>query len=119
MKTRTWIFISIMVTALVTSACSSTFLVYKQGKGFFLENNSKDKFELFCTSGDFEKVLADTQLDKKMRDDLYKYNCLDERSTEKILEVYATMTVAQRKDLRTAFRKNGYAINYGPDCCGP
>ncbi len=116
---RTWLLISIAGMALILCACTDTFLVYKQGKGYFLGSDSTGKYALLCSSGDMEKVLADTQLSKEMKDSLYKYNCSTERSGKKITEIYASMTVEQRKDIRTAFKNNGYEINHGPECCGP
>ncbi len=115
---KTWFFITIAGMALLTGACSSEFLVYKDGRGYFLGSNSKAKYEMLCASGDLEKVLAATMhLSKEMKDALYKYNCSDERSGDKIKQLYASMTVEQRKDIKSAFRKNGYEINQGPGCC--
>ena len=105
--------------AAITGACSDSFLVYKQGRGYFLENNSETKHTWLCKSGELEKVLADTRLDTDLRDRIYRYNCSEDRSKEKILETYSSMTIAQRTDLKNAFKKNGYEINHGPECCGP
>lgn len=116
---NTWLLISIAGMALLTGACSDTFLVYKQGHGYFLGSDSTGKYALLCTSGDMEKVLADTHLNKEMKDSLYKYNCSAERSGEKTTQIYTAMTSEQRKDIRTAFKKNGYEINHGSECCGP
>jgi hypothetical protein len=101
---------------LITSACTSTFLVYKEGKGAtFLESSSKGKYDLLCASGDLAKVLADSHLEPAMKSSLYRYNCSPtERSSAKFKQVFSTMTVAQRKDIKSAFRKNGYAINKLP-----
>ncbi len=114
---KTWFLIGIAGVALLTVACSDTFLVFKKGKGYFLGSNSPGKYELLCVSGDMEKVLADTTLSRELKDSLYKYNCSAERSGKKIKEVYASMTTEQRKDIRTAFVKNGYEINHGSECC--
>ncbi len=114
---KTWSFISIAGMALLSGACSSEFLVYKDGRGYFLGSNSKAKYEMLCASGDLEKVLAATHLSKDMKDALYKYNCSAERSGDKVKQIYASMTPEQRKDIRNAFRNNGYEINQGPGCC--
>lgn len=116
---KIWTFITFAGIAMIASACTDTFLVYKQGKGYFLGSDSSGKYELLCKSGDLEKVLGDTQLSKEMKDSLYKYNCSTERSGEKITQIYASMTSKERKDIRTAFKKNGYEINHGSECCGP
>ena len=110
-------FISIVGILLVCSACNPTFLVYKDGHGYYLGSNSNAKYDMLCKSGDFEKVLASTQLNKEMKDALYKYNCSDERSGDKVTQTFMSMTSDQRKDIRHAFRNNGYDINYMP-CCG-
>jgi hypothetical protein len=94
-------------------ACASTFLAYKDGYGYFMGNESNAAYKMFCESGDLKKILADTtRLGQDMKDDLYHYNCGAERSHDKVRQVYATMTPEQRKDLRVAFKHNGYDINY-------
>ncbi len=115
---RTWLLISIGGMALILCACSDTFLVYKKGHGYFLGSDSTGKYQLLCESGDMEKVLEDTHLSKETKDSLYKFNCSAERSGAKIEQIYASMTVEQRKDIRNAFIKNGYEVNHGPECCG-
>jgi len=74
-KMKTCFFMSIAAMVLLTSACSSTFLVYKDGKGCFLGSGSNAKYNMLCASGDLEKVLAATQLSNQLKDSLYKYNC--------------------------------------------
>jgi hypothetical protein len=114
---RTWLLITLAGTAMIAGACTDTFLVYKDGKGYFVGSNSKAMYEMLCASGDFEKVLAATRLSKEMKDTLYTYNCSAERSGDKVKQIYASMTPDQRKDIRNAFKENGYDINYLP-CCG-
>jgi hypothetical protein len=117
MKTSTWIFISIMATALVAGGCAETFLVGKDGKGYFLGSTNQRTYDRLCASGDLEKVVADTQLSEEMKDELYRYNCSEDRSSDKVKKLYASMTKVQRKDIKNAFKANGYDINYLP-CCG-
>jgi hypothetical protein len=114
---KTSLFISIAGIALVCGACNPTFLVSKEGKGYFLGSNSRAKYDMLCTSGDLEKVLASTQLSMEMKDTLYRSNCSAERSADKVQQIYVSMTPDQRKDIKNAFRKAGYDINYLP-CCG-
>lgn len=102
---------------MICGACADTFLVHKDGNGYFLGSKSKAAYEMLCVSGDFEKVLAATHLSKEMKDTLYQYNCSAERSSDKVKEIYASMTREQRKDVKKAFNMNGYDINYMP-CCG-
>jgi len=104
----------ISVFALILVACSSTFVVSKDGKGYFLGSKTNDFYKMLCESGDLKRVLADTHLEQGLKDDLYKYNCSSERSGDKVKQIYTSMTSEQRKDLRKAFAKNGYDINYMP-----
>jgi hypothetical protein len=110
---KTWFFIGLVAIFLLTISCGSTFLVYKEGiGGAFLGSRSKPTYDLLCGSGDLDKVLADTHLEPAMKNAIYKYSCAKtERSAEMIKQIYASMTIEQRKDIKSAFRKNGYAIN--------
>ncbi len=118
MKKKLLIGIAGMV--LVASACAPMFMVGKDGTAGFLGSSAKPMYEMLCTSGDMEKVVASTHLDKEMKDQLYQYTCSKDRSRDKLKKLYASMTSEQRKDLRTAFKKNGYSINSGgKGCCAP
>ncbi len=109
---KNWFFIGIAAAVFITSACSSSsFLVYKDGKGCFVGSGSNEKFNLLCASGDLEKVLASSHLSSDLKNSFYKYNCSAERSSEKVKQIFASMTTAERKDIRSAFRANGYDIN--------
>ncbi len=111
---KTWFFIIIAGTALLTGACTSTFMVGKgERRGGFLGSNSKTMYEMLCASGDLVKVLEATHLSKEMKETFYQYNCSAERSGDKVKQIYASMTSEQRKDIRTAFKEKGYSINGG------
>jgi hypothetical protein len=116
---KTVFLISIVGMALIATACSSSsdFLFFKKGKGYYWGSDSNAKYEMLCASGEMDKVLAASNLSKEMKDSLYKYSCSEERSGEKVLQLYASMTVAERKNIKNAFRINGYDINQGPGCC--
>src|SRR3990172_4182519 len=82
-KMKTWFLIGIVAIVSLTSACSSSsFLVYKDGKGCFVGSGSDNKFTMLCASGDLEKVLAVTHLSNDLKDSFYKYNCSAERSSD-------------------------------------
>jgi len=108
---RAW-WIAALVAML--GACSSTMLVSKDGRGYFLGSGSKAAYTMLCESGDLKKVLEDTRLQQAAKEDLYKYNCSSERSGDKVKQIYASLTAAERRDLRLAFTRNGYDINYLP-----
>jgi hypothetical protein len=100
--------------AFITGACTPMFLLSKEGsekRGRFLGSNSM--YEMLCVSGDLLKVLEATHFSNEMKETFYQYNCSAERSQDKVKQMYASMTPEQRKDIRTAFKKNGYLINSG------
>jgi len=106
--------IAIIGLIMLLGACgsSSTFVASKDGRGYYLGNSKSAAYEMFCQSGDLKKILADTSLAQEMREELYQYNCGADRSNDKVRKLYASMTADQRKDLRRAFKRNGYDVNY-------
>lgn len=101
----------VIVTVLFAISCSSTFRISKDGKGYFLGSSSKDLNKWLCETGDLHKILSDAGLSREKRENLYKYNCSPAGSVTKVRQVYVSMTPEERKNLRTAFKKNGYDIN--------
>lgn len=100
----------------MTCSCASTFLVSKEGsekRGRFLGSASNSMYEMLCASGDLMRVLESTHFNKDMKEAFYQSNCSTERSFDKVKQIFASMTPEQRKDIRTAFKKNGYSINSG------
>lgn len=111
---KTWFLIGIAGMVLVTGACTPMIMIGKgEKRGAFLGSSSKTMYEMLCASGDLAKVLAATHLSKEMKDEFYQYNCSAERSSEKLKQLYASMTSEQRKEIRTAFKANGYSVNGG------
>jgi hypothetical protein len=113
---KIWLAGCAVMLAATLSACasSSTFLVSKNGTGYYLGSSSNAAYRMFCESGDLQKILAGTQLPSETKEDLYRSNCGPERSKERVKQIYASLTPEQRKGLRLAFRNNGYDINYLP-----
>lgn len=112
MKRHFHLLTAAVILGMAAAACSSTFVAYKDGHGYYVGNGSDSAYKLFCESGDFTKILAGTHLAADMKDNLYRYNCGADRSNEKVRQIYASMTPEQRKDLRKSFKDNGYDINY-------
>lgn len=111
---KTWLLIGIAGMVLVTAACTPMFMISKgEGKRGYLGSNSKAIYDMLCVSGDLEKVLEATHLSKEMKDTFYKYNCSAERSSDKVKQLFLSMTCEQRKDVRTAFKEKGYSVNGG------
>ena len=106
----------VVLVSVFALACSSTFLVFKDGKAQYFGSNRKDIQELLCSTGDLKKVLEYAEsIDDLTKDSLYRYTCV-ELNGEQVKRIYTELTPEQRKDLRLAFRKQGYEINYYP--CG-
>jgi hypothetical protein len=114
MKKEWLVGFAVMLAVALGACASSTFVASKDGKGFYLGNSSNAAYLMFCESGDLRKILAGTQLPSETKDELYRSNCGPERSKDKVKQAYASITPAQRKDLRLAFKNNGYDINYLP-----
>ena len=115
MKTRLFITLTgITAIVLLTGACGSVPLIGKaddERRG--RRPGTKAAYEMLCTSGDLVKVLEDTHFSKEMKEAFYQSNCSAERSYDKVKKLFISMTPEQRKDIRTAFKKNGYEINGG------
>jgi len=109
---KTGFLIVIAGISLLAGACTDTFLVLKGGHAYFVGSNSNAKYNMLCTSGDLKDVLDSSHLSREIKDNLYKYSCSAERSGDKVRQLYASMTVEERKDIKNAFRKNGYEINH-------
>ena len=111
---KIFIITGIAAIALLAGGCSPMFMVQKEGvakRGRFL--GSTFAADMLCSSGDLLKVLEDTHFSKDMKETFYQSHCASDRSYAKVKEVYTSMTSEQRKDIRTAFKKNGYLINSG------
>lgn len=108
--------VSIITGLFLFYGCASTFLVYKDGKAQYFGSNRKEVQELLCKNNDLRKVLESAStIDENTREFLYKYTCV-ELNGDEVKRIYAELNPEQRKDLRLAFRKQGYEINYYP--CG-
>ena len=108
--------LAILVIALcltVMAGCSKTFVVTKDGRGYFFGSSRDELYKMLCESGDLKKILNDTHLPQEIKDSLFKYNC-EERSGDKVKEIYAGLTPEQRRELRLTFQLHGYDINYLP-----
>ena len=101
-----------LVASIALQACASTFVASKDGKGYYVGNSSNAAYRMFCESGDMQRILAaTTTIGQDKKNDLYSSNCGPDRSNEKVRNIYTSMTAEQRRDLRQAFKKNGYDIN--------
>jgi len=113
------LFFSLLVISafiLLASACSQRFLIYKDGKAYHFAGKREGLYKMLCESGDFKRVLEySITIPSATKSELYALNCVTP-APDRVQELYVAMSVAQRKDLRESFKKEGYAINYFP--CG-
>ncbi len=108
MKTVQLLLVSLCLIS--AAACTSNFLITKDGKTFFFGSRDEAIYKMLCESGDLKAILADTKLPDNKKEDVYKYNCTTP-SSEQLREVVASMTPEQRRDLRLSFQVHGYDIN--------
>ncbi len=104
----------IVVSILLLSGCSSTFLASRDGRGYYLGSTSEAAYDMFCRSGDLLRILEDVRLPDDLEKSLYENSCGEMRSGERVRELYTRMTPEERKELRMAFKRQGYDINYLP-----
>ncbi|NOX19792.1 MAG: hypothetical protein GXO99_00805 [Nitrospirae bacterium] len=108
-------FYYLLIASLLLTACQpSTFLISKGNRAYYFGRQSKSLKKILCDSGDFKKVLRNTRMPEHLKDDFYRYVCTDEASREKVVALYNFLTPDERKSLKRAFVKQGYAINYVP-----
>lgn len=100
--------------ALFLWGCSgSTFLVSKDCYTDYLGSTVDVFNKTLCASGDFKKILDDTNLPQDIRVSLYKAQCVD-HSKENVKRIYASLTAEQQGDLKFKFQVHGYYVNYKP-----
>ncbi|MBI4684928.1 MAG: hypothetical protein HY755_06990 [Nitrospirae bacterium] len=108
-------FILVVCTILAASGCGpSTFIVSKEGRAFYFGRESNSIDRILCKTGDLEQILAETNMPDELKKDFYLYSCTAQRSREKIISFYQFLTPDEREDLKRAFRRYDYVINYVP-----
>jgi len=105
------LFTCIIITVLITAACSSTLRVSKEGRAFTLGSRAGAGDTMLCESGDLQRVLLDTTLTPELKNAFRQCICSAERSPEKAKRLYSSMTDEQQKDLQRAFNHSGYDLS--------
>ena len=106
------VLIVVVVAALLMGGCTSTtFMISKGERSYYLGRKSSALYDMLCASGDLRRVLAETTIAMELKEDFYRYNCTDDVSREKVLSVYVFFTPEEKKELKSAFRRHGYDIN--------
>lgn len=102
-----------IVVAFFTFGCAATFLVSKDCKTYFFGSNGEGLYRLLCQTGDFRNVLAETGFPDDLKERFYASQCV-ERSYGKVKALYLSLAPEQQRQLRFAFQKQGYEINFMP-----
>lgn len=102
--------IVLCLTALLIMGCGSTFLISKDCKTYYFGEVNGTTYEMLCLSGDIELILEGTSLPPETRVAIYRSTCADPSKAE-VQAIYATLSAAQKKDLRFSFQKQGYEVN--------
>ncbi len=103
----------VLLLSLLCIACAKTFLVSKDHATYFFGSPDQTLYEMLCTSGDLQKILADAGLPEDARTGLYRAQCND-RSTEELDRVYSSLSQDQQEALKSSFRKHNFEINVKP-----
>ncbi|MBI5102081.1 MAG: hypothetical protein HZB33_09645 [Nitrospirae bacterium] len=114
MKTYTALLAAVLSAVFLMGCGATTFIISKDNRAYYLGRKSDSLHRMICLSGDLEAVLAETSIPDDLKKDLYRYNCTDERSKEKVVALYSYLTPEEKLELQSAFRRHGYTINYVP-----
>jgi hypothetical protein len=106
-----------MVVALLAGGCSSNnFLLYKEGRHFFVTSNRPELKRVLCDSGDMDRIVRDAKLPEPLQKELKEEVCASDKVKERLMATLDGMSREQRAALKTAFRENGYDINNIANC---
>jgi len=109
-----FIFFILVLSFLLTGCSPSTFIISKNGRAYYFGRESDRLFNTLCVSGDLRDILDETSLPERIHNNLYKYNCTEERSEQKVIATFLFMTPEEKKALKRSFIRHDYTINYVP-----
>ncbi len=104
----------VLATLILAGCGATTFIISKDGRAYYLGSKSKSLHAMVCMSGDLEHILSETSMPDYLKDEFYRYNCTHEQSKEKVVAIYTFFTPEEKEQLKRAFRRHGYDINYVP-----
>ena len=117
MRFKTVIAAVLSTVAMLTMAgCSSNFLVYKDGKHFYVTSTGPELKRILCDSGDIKKITKASNLPEAMQLDLQDGICNSNKVRERVLATLEGMSKEQRSALKLAFQMNGYDVNTVTNC---
>ncbi|MGC2063309.1 MAG: hypothetical protein WA610_10030 [Thermodesulfovibrionales bacterium] len=114
MKISTRLIIAVLTLGLLAACGPTTFIISKDNRAYYLGRKSENLHTMLCKSGDLELILSETIMPDDLKKELYRFNCTEERSKEKVLSLYLFLTPEEKEDFKSVFRRHGYTINYVP-----
>lgn len=110
---------AITAVALMVGGCSSgNFMVYKNGRSFFVTDDSYELKLVLCDSGDIDSIVKDSELPDSLQKELKDGICASDKSKTALMNTLGKMSNEQRNALKDSFNRNGYEINKVADACG-
>ncbi|HTZ18829.1 MAG TPA: hypothetical protein VMB78_10370 [Dissulfurispiraceae bacterium] len=106
--------VCIAALALLAGCANTTFIISKNDRAYYLGTKSRVLDAMLCKSGDLQQILKEVSIPDHLKKEFYRYNCTDEQSKEKIVAIYTFFTPEEKEELKSAFRRHGYDINYVP-----
>jgi hypothetical protein len=107
---------AIMVVSLIVGGCSSSkFLVYKDGRNFYVNSDCPERQRILCDSGDIDKIVKESTLPNSLQMKLKEGICPSSKVKKSLMDTLDGMTSEQQSALKNAFRRNGYEINKPAD----
>lgn len=103
-----------MALILFAGCGPTTFIISKGNRAYYLGRQSESLDTLLCKSGDLEHILSETIMPDDLKKELYRFNCTEERSKEKVISLYLFLTPEEKEDFKSVFRRYDYTINYVP-----
>lgn len=114
MKISTRLFLAALTLVLCAACGPTTFIISKDSRAYYLGRKSESLHTMLCKSGDLEQILSETIMPDDLKKELYRFNCTEERSKEKVISLYLFLTPEEKEDFKSVFRRHGYTINYVP-----
>lgn len=106
--------LTVAVVLTLVGCAPSTFIISKDDRAYYFGRESKVLRVMLCDSGDLKRILSETIMPENLKEDLLRYNCSEDQSEKKVIATFLFLTPEEKDDLKSAFIRHGYVINYVP-----
>jgi hypothetical protein len=103
-----------LIPAVVAACGPATFLIERDGTSAFFGRERPYLHTMLCDHAELKVVLRDADLPADVQNDFYRYACSEQRSYDKVASLYLFLTPREKINLKKAFEKHGYRVNYVP-----